>query len=71
MATKQQPEVIRQLDDEGLSVAWDTDDVSEELRDAFMDAAQGEVDILFRTIDEDGEPVMVAVEAKTTRDKAA
>jgi hypothetical protein len=63
MATSQ-GEILRTLDD-GLVVAWDTTDVSREVRREFRDAAQRQIDMIVNTLDEGGQEHLTVVELKT------
>jgi len=59
-------EVVRTLED-GFKVAWDTTDVSEEIREEFRAAVERQVDAIVRVLDEDGHEHLAVVEAKAGR----
>jgi hypothetical protein len=61
-----QREIVRTLD-HGLAVAWDTTDVSPEVRKEFQDAVGREVDAIVKVLGDDGREHLAIVEVKTKR----
>jgi hypothetical protein len=57
-----QPEVIRQLDD-GFVVAWDTKDISEEVRSSLRKVVDGQADLLSRGLATTGRTGIVTAPA--------
>jgi hypothetical protein len=64
MATPQ-GEIVRRLDG-GFAVAWDTTDVSDEVREEFRDAVDHHIDLIVQVLDDDGGEYVAAIEFKST-----
>ena len=62
-------EIVRELGD-GFAVAWDTTEVSDEVRTTFRNAVDSQVDIVMKALTDEGEAVLIG-EAKVFNEEPA